>query len=504
MSVLSPPSNWSKARVGDLFDFCYGKALPRSNRTKEGKVPVYGSNGITGYHDEPLIEGPCLLVGRKGAAGRVSKAPNGCWPIDTTYYIEIPDGLDFEFCFHLFRFQRFEKFEKSTAIPSLSRDDAYEQEITIPPLAEQRRIVGKIEELFSELDAGVSALKQARAQLAVYRQALLRDAFEGRLTAEWRAKHADQLESADHLLNRIRVDRASRYQEHLADWQSTIGLWEQGGKVGKRPTKPRPPEEPEKPSSEHTSRLWALPDAWQWIQIGTFAFVTKLAGFEYTDYVRYSENGDLRVIKAENAGPHGFRVTDYSRIKSESIAHLKRSVLVGGELLVVFVGAGTGNVATVPSGTSYFLGPNIAMARAESDAVSTRYLELFLRSPGGRDMILAASKAVAQPSLSMETIRQAPIAVPPTLEQVEIVRLLEEQLLSITSLEADIDMNLQKAEALRQAILKKAFAGELVPQDPNDEPAAELLARIQAERAASSAAKAPLKHPRKRGKVSDA
>ncbi len=216
--------------------------------------------------------------------------------------------------------------------------------------------------------------------------------------------------------------------------------------------------------------------------------MTKLAGFEYTDWVKYDEAGDLRVIKAENAGPNGYRVTGYSRIHGESVANLKRSVLVGGELLVVFVGAGTGNVATVPHGTRFFLGPNIAMARAESDAISTRYVELFLRSPSGRDLVLAAAKAVAQPSLSMETIRQCPIAIAPSAEQQEIVRRIDEQLDAVAVSESDIATNLQKAEALRQAILKKAFAGELVPQDPADEPAAALLDRIRAERAAQAGA----------------
>ena len=362
-------------------------------------------------------------------------------------------------------------------------------EVPIPPTAEQRRIVAKIEELFSELDKGIENLKQARAQLAVYRQALLKHAFEGKLTADWRATHAAQLEPADQLLARIRAEREGRYQLHLAEWKAAICAWEKTGKIGKRPTKPRSPEDPDKPSSEHVKRIWTLPAPWQWLQIGVFAFVTKLAGFEYTDYVKYDDAGDLQVIKAENAGRHGFRVTSYSRIHSGSVAHLKRSLVVGGELLVVFVGAGTGNVATVPHGSPFFLGPNIGMARAETEAISTRYVELFLRSPAGRDMILAASKAVAQPSLSMETIRQAPIAIPPTTEQQEIVRRLEDNLDAIAALEADIETNLQKSEALRQSILKKAFAGELVPQDPADEPAAALLARIRAERAATATTK---------------
>ena len=230
--------------------------------------------------------------------------------------------------------------------------------------------------------------------------------------------------------------------------------------------------------------MWKAPTSWQWLQIGDFAFVTKLAGFEYTDYVKYDDAGDLPVIKAENAGILGFKPTNYSRVQSSAVAHLKRSYLNGGELLIVFVGAGTGNVATVPHGEKFFLGPNIGMARVETDQIDTEYLELFLRSPWGKDMILATVKAVAQPSISMGTIRQTPVIVPPVEEQKEIVRLLKENLSAIERMDDEIEDGLKKSESLRQSILKKAFSGQLVPQDPNDEPASVLLERIRAEKAA--------------------
>jgi type I restriction enzyme S subunit len=92
--------------------------------------------------------------------------------------------------------------------------------LPIPPLAEQHRIVAKIEELFSELDKGIENLKTAQAQLKVYRQALLKHAFEGKLTAQWREANRDKLETADALLKRIQQERAARYQQQLADWES--------------------------------------------------------------------------------------------------------------------------------------------------------------------------------------------------------------------------------------------------------------------------------------------
>ena len=130
-------------------------------------------------HDEFLIEGPSIIVGRKGAAGSVSYSPDNLWPIDTTYYIRDDKSLCLKFSYYLFISLNLAKLEASTAIPGLNRNHAYDETVLLPPLPEQHRIVAKIEELFSELDKGIENLKTARAQLKVYRQALLKHAFEG-------------------------------------------------------------------------------------------------------------------------------------------------------------------------------------------------------------------------------------------------------------------------------------------------------------------------------------
>ena len=120
----------------------------------------------------------------------------------------------------------------------------------MPPLNEQHRIVAKIEELFSELDKGIENLKTAREQLKVYRQALLKHAFEGKLTAQWRAANPDKLETAAALLARIQTEREQRYQQQLQQWQAT------GGSKPKAP-KPLPPL-----TAEELAELPELPEGW--------------------------------------------------------------------------------------------------------------------------------------------------------------------------------------------------------------------------------------------------
>src|SRR5690606_2509542 len=156
------------------------------------------------------------------------------------------------------------------------------------------------------------------------------------------------------------------------------------------------------------------------------------------------------------------------KVHSTTVEGLTRSHLLGGELLMVFVGAGTGNVAMVPNNQRYCLGPNIGMMRVESESIDPRYVELFLRSPMGKDLALAAVKAVAQPSLSMETIRQIPVAVPAKEEQARIVIELDQTLSIIDKAERDIEKEICASGTLRHSILKKAFSGQLIPQDPND------------------------------------
>lgn len=138
-------SSWGRVNLGSVCQFRYGKSLPAKARSGSS-FPVVGSGGVVGYHDQALLNGPGIVVGRKGSIGSVTWLDDPYWPIDTAYYIETdPALIDLRYLFHALKSLPLKSMNKSAAIPGLNRDDAYRLEITLPPLDEQRRIANLLD-----------------------------------------------------------------------------------------------------------------------------------------------------------------------------------------------------------------------------------------------------------------------------------------------------------------------------------------------------------------------
>jgi type I restriction enzyme S subunit len=465
------PKHWNLVRVGEYVISVKGKKPKHisSVKTDEYSIPyvnikAFEKNVIDEYTEGTgcvlCEEGDFLMVWDGSRSGYVGKAIKGALG-STLVKLNFPN-IDNNYAYYFLQSKYIElnTRAKGVGIPHVDPNILWNYYLPIPPLPEQQAIVAKIEELLSDLENGKQQLLTAQQQLKVYRQSLLKFAFEGKLTKSWRESKSD-LPTADDLLIQIENGKERFYQNQLKEWETELKLWIKNGQVGKKPSKPKVPTIPDKPSVQQTEKKWDIPKNWIWTQLGSLCFVTKLAGFEYTDYVKYDDNGDLPVLKAENVGHLGFKETLYSKVKTESIKMLTRSQLFGGELIIVFVGAGTGNVAMVPFNHKYFLGPNIGMARPYF-IINSKYLELFYQSIFGKNLMLSAVKAVAQPSLSMGTIRQTPLAFPSIEEQYQIVSELESKLTVCDKIEETISQSLLQAETLRQSILKRAFEGRLV------------------------------------------
>jgi restriction endonuclease S subunit len=166
--------NWLPMTVGNLLTLEYGKALPRSIRIETGAIPVAGSNGSDGFHNAGLVQGPGIVVGRKGSAGKVTWYESDFWPIDTTYFVQHdPQITNLRWLYYLLQAKKLERLNKTTGVPGLNRKDVYAEAILLPPLKEQSRIV----ELLDEANRICDLRREADAKVARILPAIFKQLF---------------------------------------------------------------------------------------------------------------------------------------------------------------------------------------------------------------------------------------------------------------------------------------------------------------------------------------
>jgi len=470
MELGELPVGWISCHLGDLLAFEYGKSLTKSARSDNGEYPVFGSSGVVGLHDVYLVEGPVIIVGRKGAAGSVCYSEANCWPIDTTYYVRSGQLLNSKFVYYLLHSLNLVKLETSTAIPGLNREKAYDETVFLPPLAEQHRIVAKIEELFSELDQGVASLKTAREQLKVYRQSLLKNAFEGKLTAAWRTAHRDQLETAAALQQRIARERQARYQQQLADWQT----------AGQPGPKPKPPKPLPPLTAEELAELPELPAGWGW---GRLLDACEAVVDCHNKTAPYQAEG-IPLVRTPSIRDMRLNFDDSIRyVSQETYAHWsRRCPPLPGDILFTRE-APMGEAALIPEGRKVCMGQRIMLLRP-GKFLSGKYLLCATQNPFFKKICDKVAVGTGVKHLRVGDVERLVFPICSQLEQREIADQLDAKLSEADQLDQTLATALQQADALRQSILKKAFCGQLVEQDKNDEPATALLERIRAARAA--------------------
>ena len=196
--------------LGNVLELAYGKSLPAKSRSGDG-YPVYGSNGEIGKHKQKLVNGPFIIVGRKGSYGEITWSDSSGWPIDTTYYVVLKIKSNLKFIFYLLQTLGLNQLNRSTAIPGLNREDAYKLKINLPSIQEQNEIVRRVEQLFAYADKIEQQVNTALEKVNHLPQSILAKAFRGELTAQWRTKNPDLItgeNSAASLLEKIQIERA--------------------------------------------------------------------------------------------------------------------------------------------------------------------------------------------------------------------------------------------------------------------------------------------------------
>ncbi len=188
LGIKNPlPERWRWIRLGEVCEFAYGSSLPEVGRNK-GTIPVYGSNGIVGYHNEPITQGSTLIIGRKGSIGEVNYSSGPCWPIDTTYYVDgSKTPCDLRWLFFLLKFIKLDALNKASGVPGLNRNDAYDQLIPLlSTLAEQERIARVLDEQMAIVEKARAAAEARLEAAKALPSAYLREVFESPEARRWR------------------------------------------------------------------------------------------------------------------------------------------------------------------------------------------------------------------------------------------------------------------------------------------------------------------------------
>lgn len=166
-------NEWLATTVGDFAPFTYGKGLPASKRIQTGQIPVFGSNGIVGWHDEPLTKGPTVIVGRKGTVGAIHYSPTPCWPIDTTFFVTGDSAMLARFQYYILGSLGLGSMNTDSAVPGLNRDEAHARELRVPSISEQRAIA----HVLGTLDDKIELNRRMNETLEAMAQALFKSWF---------------------------------------------------------------------------------------------------------------------------------------------------------------------------------------------------------------------------------------------------------------------------------------------------------------------------------------
>jgi type I restriction enzyme, S subunit len=358
-----------------------------------------------------------------------------------------------------------------TAIKRIILAKVRATESPIAPLSEQHRIVEKIDELFSDLDAGVASLERAKGNLKRYRSSVLKSAVEGRLTEEWRKEHP-QVEDGQMLLDRILRERREKWEK------DQIQKFKEKGK--------EPPKnwesKYEEPSAPDTSELPELPEGWVWATVDQLLVYLRNGYFQSPT----KATTGIPLLRINAVRPMSVDL-DEVRYLDEVEGDVDDFYVHNGDLLFTRYNGSVdllGVAGMVRGCTRDTLHPDkLIRVVLGLGSPLPEFVEISANVGASRKHISGRARTTAgQTGISGSDIREMPIPLPPLAEQEQIVALVEERLSQIDSAEKTIDSELIRSKRLRQSILKRAFEGKLVPQDPKDEPASVLLERIKASR----------------------
>ncbi len=506
------PQGWVWVELSDVADIFSGIGFPKIYQgNTEGEIPFFKvgdisrtvQNGETylrfadNYVSQEVCNelkgkllppktivfakiGEAIKLNRRAILAQKSLVDNNVMGVHSS-----SEHLDGSYLYYFWLTIKLGDLSRATTVPSVRKSDVQQIRLPLAPRPEQERIVAKIEELFTQLEAGVAELQQAKAQFQRYRQAVLKSAVEGELTREWRAAHQSKLEPAEELLARILSERRAQWEAE--QWEKEIARAQKRAAQAKLKATGRPSrindlkseeweklaedefslhlpkndkwkekyKEPELPDTDDLARL---PEGWIWVSV-------EQASDKIVDCLhstpKFADEGffcvDTNWIKP------GRLVFERARYVDEDtfIDRNRRMTPKAGDVLFSREGALLGIAVQVPENIEICLGQRMMVFRL-GDGIESTFFETVLNSPVFRSQYTKEITGTASPHLNIRDIRLFGIPLPPNEEQLRIVDMVERRLSVADEIEKELDQALARSERLRQSILKRAFEGKLV------------------------------------------
>lgn len=459
------PANWLPANFEEVFTqiSTSGKKVKTAEALSKGKFPVVdqGRTFVSGYlDDESLVvsdENPLIIFGDHtreikwidfafipGADGVKILKPN-------------PE-MNGRFLYFFLRNLSIEG--KGYARHFKILKDA---EYRVPPLVEQNHIAQKLDELLAQVNTLKARIDSIPALLKRFRQSTLTAAASGRLTADWRAKSHSSIESGPKLLLKLCEQKES--------WLKANPDHNEASRVKRRVSTAKPPI----PNNN------ALPDTWCWARLeDTVLLVVDC----HNKTAPYESNG-IPLVRTSNIRDGQFIWDDLRFVNHDTYRYWsKRCVPESGDIVFTRE-APMGEAAIIPKGKQICLGQRTMLIRTIESCTSAKFILTALLDPKFKERAAEMAVGTGVKHFRVGDVSELLIPLAPTAEQTEIVRRVEQLFAFTDQLETKIKTAQARVNHLTQSILAKAFRGELVPQDPKDEPASELLARIKAQRSAA-------------------
>jgi type I restriction enzyme S subunit len=474
------PKGWIQTSLGEIAEINPKLPCVLEDNTEVTFLPMKAVEELTGKFDAsifvPYIEvrkgytafingdiifakiTPCMENGKVAVVGNLK---SGVGFGSTEFHVIRPFLTEFpgKYVFYYLiqeSFRRDAKRDMTGSAGQLRVPAKYMQDasLPLPPLPEQVRIVARLEELFARLDAGVEGLRKVKAQLKRYRQAVLKHAFEGKLTEEWRRTHKHQTEPASLFLERLMSERRKEFSRA------------KGANLLEVPNSP------------------PLPDGWSWSSLEQLSqdIIDCLHSTpSFTETGKYCV--DTNCIEQNRI------LFDKARFVSEETfrERVRRLVPKAGDVL--FAREGTiGTAVSVSENMELCLGQRMMLFRPANEILSA-YFMWGLLSPIFESQWKPKVMGTTAPHVNIRDLKQMYLPLTCQEEQRVIVDEIEAHTAIIYQAEVNVDKSIKQVERLRQSILASAFEGKLAPQDPSDEPAEKLLERIREERAKSKGEK---------------